>query len=269
MNEAWGQPVVVENKPGASGNVGTELVAKSPADGSVLLLTINSHTINASLFAKLSYDPVKDFQPVSLVAVAPNVVAANPSLPANNVPELIAYAKANPGKVTFGSAGAGSGSHLAGVLFENLAGVTMTHVPYKGVAQAVTDLIGGQIAISISVYSVVDPHIRAGKLKALAITSARRSPLAPNLPTVAEGGLKGFDVFSWFGLLAPAGTPREVVAKIQGEVARISRLPEVKDRFAVQGLDLVGNTPEDFAEFMRQDWAVWDKLIKSMGIKLD
>ncbi len=269
MSEAWGQPVLVENKPGAGGNIGTELVAKSPADGLTMLMTINSHSINASLYTKLGYHPLKDFQPVSLVAVAPNVVAAHPSLPANNMQELIALAKAKPGALTYGSAGSGSGSHLAGVLLESMAGVKMTHVPYKGVAQAVTDLIGGQISISISVYSVVDPHIKAGKLKALAVTSAKRAPQSPNLPTVAEAGLKGFDVFSWFGLLVPAGTPKEVVAKIQGEAARIARLPEVKNRFASQGLDLIGNTPEEFTDFIVQDWALWDKLIKQIGLKLD
>jgi tripartite-type tricarboxylate transporter receptor subunit TctC len=269
MSEAWGQPVVVENKPGASGNLCTEQVARAPADGYTMLMTINSHTLNASLYSKLPYDPIKDFQPVSLFAVAPNVVAARPDLPANNVGELIKLAQAQPGKITYGSAGSGSGSHLAGALFANMAGVTMQHVPYKGVAQAVTDLIGGQIDLSFSVYSVVDPHIRAGKLKALAVTSAKRSPYAPNLPTVAEAGLKGFDVFSWFGVLVPARTPPAVVAAIHEQIARAARAPDLKDKFAAQGLDLVGNTPDEFAEFLRQDFAVWDKVIKSANIKVE
>jgi len=269
MSESWGQPVVVENKPGAAGNIGTEFVARAPADGYTMLMAINSHAINASLYSKLGYDPIKDFQPVSLFAIAPNVLAAHPSLPANTVQELIKLAQARPGEISYGSAGSGSGSHLAGALFANLAGVQMTHVPYKGVTPAVTDLIGGQISLSFSVYSVVDPHIKAGKLKAIAVTSAKRSPYAPTLPTVAESGLKGFDVVSWFGLLVPATTPKEVVAKIHDEVARIAKLPDVKEKFASQGIDLVGNTPTEFADFIKQDWAVWDKVIKSTGIKME
>jgi len=269
MSDAWGQPVLVENKPGAGGNIGTELVARSPADGYTMVMAINSHAINASLYPKLPYDPIKDFQPVSLVAVAPNVVAAHPALPANTVAELIKLAQSKPDEITYGSAGSGSGSHLAGVLFASMAGVRMTHVPYKGVAAAVTDLVGGQIALSFSVYSVVDPQIKAGKLKAIAVTSAKRSPHAPNLPTVAESGLKGYNVVSWFGLLVPAGTPRDVVTKIQGEVARAAKLPEMKEKFGVQGIDLVGSTPEEFSQFIKDDWALWDKVIKTAGIKLE
>ena len=267
--ESWNQPVVVENKPGAAGNIGTELVARSPADGYTILMGINSHAINASLFPKLGYDPIKDFRPVSLFATAPNVIAANPSLPANTVQELIALAKAKPGEISYGSAGSGSGSHLAGALFSNLAGVRMTHVPYRGVTPAVADLIGGQITISFSVYSVVNPHFKSGKLKAIALTSSKRSPNAPDLPTVEEEGLKGFDVVSWFGLFVPAGTPEDIVAKIQGEIARVARLPELKEQFAKQGIELVGSTSTEFASFIKKDWDLWDKVIKSSGIKME
>jgi tripartite-type tricarboxylate transporter receptor subunit TctC len=269
MGEAWGQPVLVENRPGAAGNIGTEFVARAPADGYTILLTINSHAVNASLFPKLGYDPIKDFRPVSLFATAPNVLAANPSLPANTVPELIKLAKAKPGEITCGSAGSGSGSHLACALFANLAGVKITHVPYKGITPAVTDLMGGQISISFSVFSVVDPLVKAGKLKALAVTSLKRSPYAPDLPTVAESGMAGFDVVSWFGLLLPANTPDDVAAKVHDEVARVARLPDVKAVFAKQGIDLIGNTPAEFADFIKQDWAVWDKVIKTAGIKME
>jgi len=269
MSEAWGQSVIVENKPGAGGNIGTEFVARAPADGYTMVMAINSFAINKSLFKELGYDPIKDFQPVSLFATAPNVIAANPSLPANTVQELIKLAKSKPGELTYGSAGNGSGSHLAGLLFANLAGIEMTHVPYKGVTPAVTDLMSGRISLSFSVYSVVDPYIKAGKLKAIAVTSAKRSPHAPNLPTVAESGLKDYDVISWFGFLVPSNTPKDVVAKIHGEVARIAKMPDVKTRFASQGIDLVGSTPDEFADFIKQDWMVWDKVIKSAGIKLE
>lgn len=269
MSEAWGQPVVVDNRPGGGTNIGTEIVAHAPADGYTILFTLNSFAVNASLYPKLPYDPIKDFQPVSLFAVAPNVIAANPSIPANTVQELIKLARAEPGKVTYGSAGTGSGSHLAGALFANLAGVNMTHVPYKGVSLAVTDLIGGQISLSFSVYSVVDPFIKSGRLKAIAVTSAKRSPLAPNLPTVAEGGLNGFDVISWFGVVVPAGTPKEVVQSIHSQIARAAKMPDIRDKFASQGIELVSNSPEEFADYIKKDWAVWDKIIKSSNIKAE
>jgi tripartite-type tricarboxylate transporter receptor subunit TctC len=197
------------------------------------------------------------------------VIAANTSLPANDVKQLIALAKAKPGEITYGSAGNGSASHLAGALFANLAGVDMTHVPYKGVTPAVNDLLGGQIKLSFAVYSVVDPLVKSGRLKALAVTSAKRSPQAPDLPTVAEGGLKGYDVVSWFGLLVPAGTPRSTIDKIQAEVSRIVNLPDVKATFTKQGIEFVGSKPEAFADFMKEDWRVWDRLIKATGITLE
>jgi tripartite-type tricarboxylate transporter receptor subunit TctC len=269
FNEAWGQPVVVDNRPGAAGNIGTEMVARSQPDGYTLLMTINTHALNASLFSKLPYDPIKDFQPLTLVATAPNVLVVHPSLPPNSVQELIRLAKSKPNELTYGSAGSGSGSQLAGVLFANMAGVKLIHVPYKGITPAVVDLMGGQISMCFSVLSVAYPHMQAGKLKAIAVTTAKRSARVPNLPTVAEGGLKGYDVFSWFGLLLPANTPKEIVAKLHAEVVRAISLPDVKEKVSSQGVDLVSDSPEQFGEFIKQDWAVWDKVIKSIGMKLD
>jgi tripartite-type tricarboxylate transporter receptor subunit TctC len=264
LGEAWHQSVIVENKPGAGGAIGADYVARAPADGATILMAING-----TLYAKLNSGTPTKLDPVTLVAVAPNVIAANTSLPANDVKQLIALAKAKPGEITYGSAGNGSASHLAGALFANLAGVDMTHVPYKGVTPAVNDLLGGQIKLSFAVYSVVDPLVKSGRLKALAVTSAKRSPQAPDLPTVAEGGLKGYDVVSWFGLLVPAGTPRSTIDKIQAEVSRIVNLPDVKATFTKQGIEFVGSKPEAFADFMKEDWRVWDRLIKATGITLE
>jgi tripartite-type tricarboxylate transporter receptor subunit TctC len=264
MGEAWHQSVIVENKPGAGGAIGADYVARSAADGQTILMAING-----TLYAKLNAGAPTHLDPVTLVAVAPNVVAANATLPANDIKQLIALAKAKPGEITYGSAGNGSASHLAGALFANLAGVDMTHVPYKGVTPAVNDLLGGQIKLSFAVYSVVDPLIKSGRLKALAVTSGKRSSQAPDLPTVAESGLKGYDVVSWFGLLVPAGTPRSTVDRIQTEVARIVNLPEVKATFTKQGIEFVGSKPEAFADFMKEDWRVWERLIKATGITLE
>jgi tripartite-type tricarboxylate transporter receptor subunit TctC len=268
LAEMLGQSVIVENRPGAGGNIGTEMVARAPADGYTLLLTINSHVVNPSLYPKLNYDPIKDFQPLTLVATAPNVLVARPGLPARTVPELIALAKSRPGQLTFGSAGTGSGSHLAGVLFDSLAGVKMTHVPYKGVTPAMVDVMGGQVDLCFSVLSVVYPLIKGNKVQAIALTGTRRSPLLPELPTVAET-LPGFDVFSWFGLLMPANPLREVFETLQGSLVKIIQAPELKQLFAAQGLELVGNSAGEFAEFLKTDQALWTKVIKANDIRLE
>lgn len=264
MAEAWGQPVFVENKPGAGGAIGTEIVARSPADGLTMLMAVPG-----TLFAKFAANAIDELQPVSLVAIAPNVIAAHPSLQAKTVPELIALAKAKPGQLTYGSAGNGTASHLAGALFANVAGVEMTHVPYKGISLAVNDLLGGQIALSFAVYSIADPHVKAGRLNAIAVTTAKRWPQAPDLPTVAEGGVPGYDVLSWFGLLVPANTPSNIVEKIREEVARIAGLKDLQATFAAQGIQLTSNTPRQFSTFLRDDWTVWDRLMKTTGIKVE
>jgi tripartite-type tricarboxylate transporter receptor subunit TctC len=271
LTETTGQPVVVDNRPGAGGNIGAELVAKSAPDGYTFLMgTVGTHAINPSLYAKMPYDHVKDFAPVILVAGVPNVLEINPSLPVNNVQELIAYIKANPGKVNFASSGSGTSIHLSGELFKTMAGVQITHVPYKGSAPALQDLVGGQVQIMFDNLPSSLALIKGGKLKALAVTSAERSTALPDVPTVAEAGLPGFEASSWFGLLAPAGTPKEAIAKINGEVAKWLSTPEAKEKLASQGaIAAAGLTPEDFAKHIATETAKWNKVVKESGAKVD
>jgi len=269
LTEMFGQSVFVENRSGAGGNIGTEMVARSPADGYTLLMTINSHVVNPSLYKHLNYDPIKDFRPLTLVATAPNALVARPGFPAKTVAELIALAKKEPGKITFGSAGVGSGSHLAGVLFDSMAGVQMSHVPFRGVTPAIVDVMGGQVDLVYSVFSAVMPLIKSGKVQGIALTGEKRSPLMPDLPTIAESGLKGYNVFSWFGLLMPANPPEAVYRKLEGALIKIVRDPELRKRFAEQGLDLVGDTSEEFGRFLKSDGALWAKVIKANNIHVD
>jgi tripartite-type tricarboxylate transporter receptor subunit TctC len=268
LTEAWGQPIVVENRAGGAGIPATELAARAKPDGYTLFLgTIGALTVNPYLFPNAPVDIVKDFTPVTLLAAAPTMLVVSPSLPVKNVKELIAYAKAHPGELNYASPGNGTSPHLAGELFKQLAGIEATHIPYKGAAPALTDVIGGRVQFMFDNIITSLPHVKEGRLRALAVTASQRSKLVPDLPTMAEAGLVGQEISGWVGIVAPAGTPREIVLKIQQEVARQLRKPEVQD--AIVGADAVGNTPEEFAAFLASERGKWSKLVKDANIRAD
>lgn len=269
LAEQTGQQFVVENRAGAGGNIGAEAVARAPADGYTLLVATTAHAINPSLFKQLGYDLQKDFAPVSQLTAGPLVIVANPALPAKNVQELIALAKAKPGGLNYASSGNGQSTHLSAELFASMAGIKLNHVPYKGSAPALTDVIGGQADLMFDTMLSAMPQVKTGKLKALAVTSAARSSAAPDLPTVAESGLPGYEAIAWNGLLAPAGTPKDVVAKLNAELKRALEAPEVRDRFAAQGFGAAWGTPEQYASFIRSELAKWAKVVKASGATLD
>jgi len=269
LEEAWGQPVVVDNKPGAATIVGSDFVAKAAPDGYTVILVATSFTVNPSAYSKLPFDPVKDFAPISLVSRLPNMLVVNSKLPVNSVKELIEYLKARPGQVNFSSIGYGSTQHLAGELFKSVAGVNMVHVPYKGSGPSMMSVVSGETSVTFDSVFLLTPQVKAGKLRALAATGTRHTPLVPNLPTASESGLPGFDVGGWVGFLAPAGTPRGIIQKWHQEVARILQLPEIRERQISQGLEPEGSTPEFFAEFIKTEIAKWGKVVKQAGIKLD
>ncbi len=269
LSEMWGQPVVVDNRPGGGTVIGTEIVARAPADGYTLLVTPAPFTINPSLLAKLPYDALGDFTPITLINTTPLVVVLNPSVPAKSIKELIALAKARPGKLNFGSSGTGGSNHLAGELFNAMAGVKMVHIPYKGNAPALTDLVGGHVDVVFNGLTSALALIKGGKLRALAVTSRERSGVLPELPTVSEIGLKGFEAVAWNGLSAPARTPGDVVAKINADVLKIVKAPELRERLKAEGSDAVGNTPEQYAAFLREEIAKWAKVIKFAGVKAE
>lgn len=270
LGKSLGQQIVVENRPGAGGNIGTDFVAKSTPDGYTFVMgTVGTHAINTSLYAKLPYDPVKDFAPVTLVASVPNVLEVNPALPVKTVNELITYAKANPGKLNFASSGNGTSIHLSGELFKAMTGVDMLHIPYKGSAPAVTDLIAGQANLMFDNLPSSIAYIKSGRLRAIAVTTLKRSPALPDVPTINESGVPGFEASSWFGVLAPAGTPKEIVNRLHDEIVKALHTPRLKNSLLSQGAEPIGDTPEEFADYISAEIAKWAKVVKQSGAHVD
>ena len=265
-----GQNVIADNRAGAGGNIGAELAAKSPPDGYTLLIANNSLTVNLSLYSKLPYEPFRDFVPIAMGATSPNMIVVHPALPVRNVKELVALAKSKPGQITFATPGPGTPTHLAGELFRTRTGISILQVHYKGAGPLMVDQIGGHVTVSFTAPIVSRPHVDSGKLRAIAITTEKRWSGMPELPTVAEAGYPGFDVFAWFAYFAPAGTPREIVNRLATDIARVQQMPEIRERLASQGIDTdATGTPDAFAAFLKKDFELWDKLIKQQGIRVE
>src|SRR4051812_13862463 len=270
LSVALGQPVIVDNRPGAGGGLGAEVTAKSPPDGYTIMGgTISTHAINASLYNNLPYDPVKDFTAITLIARVPNMLVVNPDIPARSVAELITVMKANPGKYTFASSGNGTSQHLSGELFKSMAGVDMQHVPYKGSPPALQDVMGGQVSMTFDNITTALPLARSGKLRALAVTTAKRSSVAPDVPTLAESGLPGYEIGSWQGVFAPAGTPPAIVKRLNDEIVKIINTPEVRDKLAALGAEPVGNSQEEFSAMVKAEVVKWADVVKKSGAKVD
>ncbi|MDQ6620733.1 MAG: tripartite tricarboxylate transporter substrate binding protein [Pseudomonadota bacterium] len=270
LTELWGQPVIVENRAGASGAIGVEAVAKSPPDGYTLLIaTQTTHAANPALYAKLPYDAATDFAPLTLAGSTPLALLVHPSLPVSSVKELLDFARKNPGKVIYASGGNGSSQHLAAELMASMSQTSMVHIPYKGAGPAMTDLLGGHVQVMFDNLPTALPHIRSGRLRALAVSTSARSPLAPDLPTIAESGLPGFDLATWFAFFAPAGTPRDIVDKISTDMRKVLAQQESRERLSAAGVDVRGTTPEELAQFHRAEMVKWAKIVKDSGAKLD
>ena len=267
MTEAWGKAVVIDNKAGATGTIGTDAVARAAPDGHTLALVASSHAINPNMFKKLPYDTVKSFEPVILTHVVPLMLVINPSIPAKNLKELIAYGKANPGKLTFASSGPGGAPHMSGELFKSMTGIDMTHVPYKGSTAAHPDLISGQTSMMFDTVAAIMPQVKSGAVRAIAVTTAKRSSIAPDVPTMAEAGLPGYETSTWGGVLAPAGTPKDVVAKLNAEFNRDLALPDVSKKIADAGIEIAGGTPQQFADFIQAEMVKWAKVAKDAGVQ--
>jgi tripartite-type tricarboxylate transporter receptor subunit TctC len=270
LSEAWHQQVIVDNRGGAGGTIGSDIAAKSAPDGyTILVATSSTHAIAPSLYSKLPYDPVRDFAPVTLLASATILLAVHPSVPARNVRELIALGKRQPRALSFASSGNGGISHLVGEQFKSMSGIEMLHVPYKGDTPALVDLVSGQVSLMFGTAVSFLPYVKSGRLNALAVTNPKRSAIVPQVPTVAESGLPGFEALQWFGIFAPVGTSKDIVARLNGEIVKILRLPDVRERLTSLGADVVGNTPEQFAAFQKTDAAKWAKIVKQSGAKID
>jgi tripartite-type tricarboxylate transporter receptor subunit TctC len=269
LYEATGQQFFVENRPGAGSNIAAEVAAKSAPDGYTLFIGTVANTINATLYSKLPFDFARDFAPVALTTAAPNVLVVHPSVPVKSVKELVALAKSRPGQLNFASSGTGTAPHLSGELFNAMAGVKMTHVPYKGSPPAVIDLVAGSVDVMFSPASTVIPHVKSGRLRALAVTTAARLPSLPELPTVAESGLKGYETVTWFGFVAPAKTPPAIVTRLNTEIVKALSLPDVRSQFELQGIEILGGTPERFADYIREEIAKWAKAIRLSGAKAE
>ena len=269
LKNRLGHPVIVENKPGAGTMIASEYVAKAAPDGHTVLLAASSLGIAPSLYAKVNYDPVKDFTPISLVASVVHVLSVHPSVPAKNVAELVTWVKANPTKANYGSVGAGTSTHLESELFNTMAGVKLEHVPYKGSAPALLDLVSGNINVMFDAYASSKPFINDNRIRLLAVTTAQRSKLLPNVPTVAESGLPGYEAMPWLGFVAPAGTPAPIVNKFHAELMEVLKEPAVQEKFQSLGLEIIGNNPAEFADFIKKDIVKWGKVVKDSGARAD
>ena len=268
LAESMGQPFIIENRPGAGSNIATRYAAAAEADGYTIFVSTIANAINATLYKNLPFDVLKDFSPVILAATAPNILIVNPSVPAKSVAELIAYAKVHPGKLTVGSSGVGTAPQMTAALFRHRAGINVVDVPFKGGPEATAALLGGQIDYLVAIASTALPHIKAGRVRALGITSRQRSPLLPDVPTIAESGLPGFEAVTWFGFEVPKGTPHAIVDRLNKEIGKALAMPDVKDKLAVQGLYVAGGTPAQFDSYMRAEFAKWGGLVKETGMAL-
>jgi tripartite-type tricarboxylate transporter receptor subunit TctC len=267
LGDAWGKPVVIENRAGATGTIGTEAIAKAPPDGHMLVLVASSHAINPSMFKKLPYDTLASFEPVILTHVVPLMLVVTNSLAPKTVPELIRYGKAHPGELTFASSGPGGAPHMSGELFRSMAGIDMLHVPYKGSTAAHADLLSGRTSLMFDTVAAINPHVKAGSVRALAVTTAKRSSAAPDVPTMSEAGLKGYETSTWGGVLAPAGTPRDVVAKLNAEMNKALASPDVRQKMLGAGIEPAGGTPQQFTEFLQSEIVKWGAVAKAAGIQ--
>jgi tripartite-type tricarboxylate transporter receptor subunit TctC len=267
LTDAWGKPVVIENKAGATGTIGTDAVAKAAPDGYMLVLVASSHAINPSMFKKLPYDTVKGFEPVILTHIVPLMLVVNNALPPRTVTELVSYGKANPGQLTFASSGPGGAPHMSGELFRSMAGIDMLHVPYKGSTAAHADLLSGRTSLMFDTVAAINPHVKAGSVRALAVTTSKRSSAAPDVPTMAEAGLKGYETSTWGGVLAPAGTPKDVVAKLNAEMNKALAAPDVRQKMLGSGIEPAGGTSQQFSDFIQSEMVKWGSVAKAAGIQ--